>query len=413
MSVRPSAMTGIRARTARLVLGGLAVLPFAGKPTPRLLDDVTLAKNAKASIVFITLDGERQNNGQKEKRTATGFVIDQAGHLITVNHIFTDDAGGEFFYRYELRGVFGGGTTGGDQPRELEVIKRDESADLALLKLKERPTGMTLTPVVTCLEEPESGTRLVGFGFPKNKGFANAEGSFNNPSGKAGAWQVTMDAGLGMSGGPVYDKTGRVRAVVKGGVPGEAETTSVIPIQYAESFAVKAKSGCGAGPAWWKRPVGYGSVTAAVVGAGTAAYYLSRDTDVTFQNARFDPAEVQCRAGSSGTALPFTILIDFDATRSGESISGATLTMRVEETFQPGETVGTEAGFPTTSVTPTELGRGPGTVRLNSELKCSNVDGTDKVTNRWRGSVSIIHSAGTAATLQTSNLLAVRNVSTR
>jgi hypothetical protein len=401
-------MTATTGRKARLVWASLAVLPFALHVfDSRFADDVSLAKEAQRSIVFVTLEGVREGGGEIEPRQASGFVIDKVGHLITVNHIFKDTDGRAYQSIRNLKGVFGG--TIAESPRDLEVVDTKEPQDLALLKLKERPTSMTLAPVVICPNEPEAGTELVGFGFPRGKGFATVKGSFNNPSGQGGRWQVTMAVSEGMSGGPVYDRTGHVRAVVKQGVPGQAATTSVIPIQYAGSFAVRADSNC-EGEETWKKPLIIGGSVAAITGGAYALFHRNTPS-VAFQNARFDPAEVQCRAGTVNVPLPFTILVDFDATGSGASVSGATLTMRIEETFQTGETVGTEASFPTTSVTPTQLGEGKGTFRLNSELRCTNPTGDDRVANRWRGLLSIVHSAGTAATLQTSNLLTVRDIS--
>jgi hypothetical protein len=207
-------------------------------PTGTELKDEQIAEIAQRSIVYIRAEGEHRDTGEIQRRSATGFLIGRDGFVITAKHILRDNEGGDFYRLRRLTAVVGGGRSEHQQV-PLQILEEDADHDLALLKLEE-PSGSTL-PVATCGEAPPPGARLIAYGFPHGKGFSATAGSFNNTAGPSGLWHVTMPFTSGMSGGPLFDGRGRVRAVVKsGGVKmgseREAALRWVVPIQYAESW---------------------------------------------------------------------------------------------------------------------------------------------------------------------------------
>lgn len=224
-------------RLDRRTIGfSIVVLALGGLAGPRVslaeLTDVEIAKVAKSSIVFISFDGVLRGTGEIKEVKGTGFLVSKEGHVVTTAHTFKDEDGNPYHDIRELRGVMGGQRFT-PPPLPLEKLEANE-ADLALLHFKEIPHP-TL-PVTICKSTPETSSDLIGFGFAQNEGLSPVPTTFANSSASGGLWQVTAAFTYGMSGGPVYDKNGRVRGVIKGGRGSEAALRWMIPIRRAQDW---------------------------------------------------------------------------------------------------------------------------------------------------------------------------------
>lgn len=144
--------------------------------------------------------------------TATGFVVSKDGHILTVAHQFPT---GDFT-------VLSTGETEGwrsSYPRQnfpLKVVHVDRSADFAILA-PAKPA--TLSPVPTSWAwEPLEGAEVNTRGFPLGGPLEGMPGRVRRSGNTA---EVPMNVLLrgGCSGSPVYDDSGKVVCMVRGGTP--------------------------------------------------------------------------------------------------------------------------------------------------------------------------------------------------
>lgn len=132
----------------------------------------------------------------------TGFFITTQGHILTNNHVIEG-----------CRSL----TTRPDG-KSLEVISRNKSSDLALLKANITPTSVA---VFRAGPAPKLGDSLVAFGFPL-PGILSSSGNVSTGvlSATSGLQddvryiQISAPVQPGNSGGPLFDSSGHVIGVV-------------------------------------------------------------------------------------------------------------------------------------------------------------------------------------------------------
>ncbi|WP_069735644.1 S1C family serine protease [Streptomyces sp. EN27] len=201
---------------------------------------------AKALPSVVTIDAQ---GGEGEGGTGTGFVYDKEGHILTNNHVVASAAESG-----ELSATFSDG-----KKYAAEVVGRAQGYDVAVLKLKNPPQGLTPLPLGNS-ESVAVGDSTIAIGAPfglsntvttgiisaKNRPVASGDGQSNKNS-YMSALQTDASINPGNSGGPLLDATGAVIGINSaiqstGGGLGQSQAGSIglgfaIPINQAKNVA--------------------------------------------------------------------------------------------------------------------------------------------------------------------------------
>ncbi|MEW2065870.1 trypsin-like peptidase domain-containing protein [Streptomyces sp. NPDC007346] len=201
---------------------------------------------AKALPSVVTIDAQ---GGDGEGGTGTGFVYDKEGHILTNNHVVASAAESG-----ELSATFSDG-----KKYAAEVVGRAQGYDVAVLKLKNPPSGLTPLPLGNS-ESVAVGDSTIAIGAPfglsntvttgiisaKNRPVASGDGSSSKNS-YMSALQTDASINPGNSGGPLLDATGAVIGINSaiqstGGGLGQSQAGSIglgfaIPINQAKNVA--------------------------------------------------------------------------------------------------------------------------------------------------------------------------------
>ena len=135
---------------------------------------------------------------------ATGFLIDGKGYIITNAHviskmknIYVENKKGEYF--------------------SANSIYMDESVDLAIIKITDTAyKAITNLPFTIKRANSDLGEQFFTLGFPRNE-IVYGEGYVSAKSGSDGdstAYQLTVSANPGNSGGPVINNDGEIIGVI-------------------------------------------------------------------------------------------------------------------------------------------------------------------------------------------------------
>jgi S1-C subfamily serine protease len=155
--------------------------------------------------------GELPFPGGGRAASGSGFVIDDAGHIVTNDHVVEDAT------QYRVR--FG---DNGD-PIVAKLLGTDPSADLALLKIDPKAMPDEIQPLqLGASEQLRPGDEAIAIGSPfglegtVTSGIVSALGrTIQAPNGFSISGAVQTDAAInpGNSGGPLLDSQGRVIGV--------------------------------------------------------------------------------------------------------------------------------------------------------------------------------------------------------
>ncbi|MFH9615410.1 S1C family serine protease [Streptomyces pratensis] len=204
-----------------------------------------VAASALPSVV--TIDAQ---SGDGEGGTGTGFVYDKEGHILTNNHVVASAADSG-----QLTATFSNG-----KKYDAEVVGRAQGYDVAVLKLKEAPDG--LTPLALGDSDKVAvGDSTIAIGAPfglsntvttgiisaKDRPVASGDGSSNKNS-YMSALQTDASINPGNSGGPLLDAGGAVIGInsaiqsTSGGGLGQSQAGSIglgfaIPVNQAKNVA--------------------------------------------------------------------------------------------------------------------------------------------------------------------------------
>ncbi|MFD9354778.1 S1C family serine protease [Streptomyces sp. NPDC060031] len=204
-----------------------------------------LAAAALPSVVTIEASA-----GDGEGGTGTGFVYDQQGHILTNNHVVASAANGG-----KLTATFSDG-----KRYEAEVVGKAQGYDVAVIKLKNPPTGLKPLPLGDS-EKVAVGDATIAIGAPfglsntvttgivsaKNRPVASGDGSGGKNS-YMSALQTDASINPGNSGGPLLDGRGAVIGINSaiqsagnggfgGGQAGSIGLGFAIPINQAKNVA--------------------------------------------------------------------------------------------------------------------------------------------------------------------------------
>lgn len=159
-----------------------------------------------------TFDRSEPNEDRIQAWTGTGFAISNSGHIATNNHVV------EGAFKIEVIGI-----RGNQQVRyKANVVATDPEHDLAIIRITdERFTGIGEVPYSISYNVDETGEEVFVLGYP-DPGLLGQEikltnGIISSVSGYGGAkhlYQITAPVQGGNSGGPMFDKDGKVTGVV-------------------------------------------------------------------------------------------------------------------------------------------------------------------------------------------------------
>ncbi|MFI5744484.1 S1C family serine protease [Streptomyces sp. NPDC051644] len=201
---------------------------------------------AKALPSVVTIDAQ---GGDGEGGTGTGFVYDKEGHILTNNHVVASAADSG-----QLTATFSNG-----KKYDAEVVGRAQGYDVAVLKLKNPPSGLapltlgnsdqvTVGDSTIAIGAPFglSNTVTTGIISAKNRPVASGDGSGGSNS-YMSALQTDASINPGNSGGPLLDARGAVIGINSaiqstGSSVGQTQAGSIglgfaIPINQAANVA--------------------------------------------------------------------------------------------------------------------------------------------------------------------------------
>ncbi|GAA4910349.1 S1C family serine protease [Streptomyces coeruleoprunus] len=204
---------------------------------------------AKALPSVVTIEA-KAGGADGQGGTGTGFVYDKEGHILTNNHVVASAAEGG-----TLTATFSNG-----KKYDAEVVGRAQGYDVAVLKLKSAPEGLTPLPLGNS-DQVAVGDATIAIGAPfglsntvttgiisaKNRPVASSDGSGGKNS-YMSALQTDASINPGNSGGPLLDARGAVIGINSaiqspgsGGLgPSQAGSVGLgfaIPINQAKNVA--------------------------------------------------------------------------------------------------------------------------------------------------------------------------------
>ncbi|MFB6873182.1 trypsin-like peptidase domain-containing protein [Streptomyces sp. NPDC056323] len=226
---------------------GSTTVSASANPQDLKRDPATVAGvAAKALPSVVTIDAQ---GGDGEGGTGTGFVYDKEGHILTNNHVVASAADSG-----QLTATFSNGKKYG-----AEVVGRAQGYDVAVLKLKNPPSGLTPLSLGNS-DQVAVGDSTIAIGAPfglsntvttgiisaKNRPVASGDGSSGSNS-YMSALQTDASINPGNSGGPLLDARGAVIGINSaiqstGSSVGQTQAGSIglgfaIPINQATNVA--------------------------------------------------------------------------------------------------------------------------------------------------------------------------------
>ncbi|WP_326671152.1 S1C family serine protease [Streptomyces sp. NBC_01257] len=225
---------------------GSTTVSASGNPQDLKRDPGTVAGvAAKALPSVVTIDAQ---GGDGEGGTGTGFVYDKEGHILTNNHVVASAADSG-----QLTATFSNG-----KKYDAEVVGRAQGYDVAVLKLKNPPQGLTPLPLGNS-DQVAVGDSTIAIGAPfglsntvttgiisaKNRPVASGDGSGGSNS-YMSALQTDASINPGNSGGPLLSAGGAViginSAIQSTGSSGQSQAGSIglgfaIPVNQAKNVA--------------------------------------------------------------------------------------------------------------------------------------------------------------------------------
>ena len=171
-----------------------------------------------------------------QSSVGSGFLVTDAGHLITNYHVVSQYALKPAQYRL----VF---STADGRQGALQLLDIDVVHDLALLKLAD-PAVLAGRGVLAFRPESEPlqrGERIHSLGNPLDVGFAVMSGAYNGLAERSYLPVIFFGGSLsgGMSGGPTLDERGRVIGVNVAARRDGEQVSFLVPATYAEQLLAR------------------------------------------------------------------------------------------------------------------------------------------------------------------------------
>lgn len=160
--------------------------------------------------LLIRVTGVR-NDGGITNSAGTGFVVSDQGLVLTAGHVVPDKSDHKSLI---LTGTFGPATNGGTA-YQVELVKRSEKLDVAVLRILQPPPQLRTLPLRA--SRPKAGEIVFVLGYPLGLPDTHfLDGRIGAVEADAITTNVLVDHGN--SGGPVLDAKGCVVGVVYGAI---------------------------------------------------------------------------------------------------------------------------------------------------------------------------------------------------
>ena len=179
-------------------------IPFPKTPTTAV-DEVIIEQ----PFDLASLNNIANVNNNEWKGNGSGIFISQSGYIVTNNHVIDNAKEIEIEYNYKDK----------NYNFKVEVIKKDPSNDLAILKIVD-PSFIFLSSIPYNLKTRSSdiGSNVFALGFPMalagmGKDIKFTDGRISSKTGYNGdirAYQTTTPIQGGNSGGPLFDFNGNL-----------------------------------------------------------------------------------------------------------------------------------------------------------------------------------------------------------
>jgi len=195
--------------------------PNSSSPAqPLSWEQLVVSDNAKC-VVFLHATVPTDPTALPNISEGTGFIVSSDGYVLTCNHVVQEDD------KVAIKGAVGGRYL---QAYDLELIERSPSRDLCILRLPYNPNHW---PSIQTIGDATPLENILSLGFPPNNDLTPQPGMITTNQAPHGRFTTNTPLAHGMSGGPVFNQTRAVVAVVGGGHQFQAGFDELIPIRFA------------------------------------------------------------------------------------------------------------------------------------------------------------------------------------
>lgn len=209
----------------RRLLRDVVLVTTAGQGAHALaLSPEEIAAKGRPATVFISIEAEN-TSGAPLRPSGTGFLINESGYVLTSKHLMPTGTKDAPRIRGALQSRFG-------TPEELELIASDPNFDFVLLKFSNsaitRPYVEVGNPWTLRVNAP-----LQALGFPSSLEFSSKTGTLVGTGGPGGSWVTDIALNPGDSGGPVFNRDGKVIGMVVSTLPQSEGIKFILPITFS------------------------------------------------------------------------------------------------------------------------------------------------------------------------------------
>lgn len=203
-----------------LIIANIIFFPY---PVSAKVPEIVMSQVNSVATLYVYERGVRVSS-------ATCFVVDSSGILATNNHVIAE-ASRETTFLVKFKNS--------DLLSVDEIIYKDESNDLALLKI----TKKGLKPVViTPSSKYIPGDDVIVIGSPLGLDLTVSNGIVSGLRSDQNLIQITAPISPGSSGSPVFNTSGQVIGVVTMLATAGQNVNFAVPIKYVTSLLAKSKT---------------------------------------------------------------------------------------------------------------------------------------------------------------------------
>jgi S1-C subfamily serine protease len=213
----------------RLFLAGLVAA--GGVLTVYAQDCSQVTKKYRPSVVSIEVKTTDANTGAVTPHRGTGFIIDEEGHVLTSNSLFSKNG-------VQLS-ISGGIQSQYATKEQMEFLTSSELGDVAVIRFTD--TSQKRIPIdVGDPWSVQNGDPVCSMGFPLNVEFLMKPGTVTGKGASKGWWYSDIAYNDGTGGAPVFDpRKGQLIGIVgvtSGSEAGARGVGYIVPINLAYGF---------------------------------------------------------------------------------------------------------------------------------------------------------------------------------
>lgn len=241
----PNALSYILVRNAVSKYHGINNLPLEPtaplkkEPEIETLSFEQITNRYKHSVLKISVEF-RDEISEPFIITGTGFLISEAGYILTVKHLLrsTDKS--------ELHRIIGAASLNGPW-QDLTIVACDSTLDMCLLRMSPDSMPTKIVPVqLQSTSNMKSFQDVLIMGYPLDQPLSAYKGAITSVNSLGGGWLLdisgtpSISGTPNISGAPIFDEHGKVIAIVVGGYVDRGVSLSLIPIHFANHLLMIA-----------------------------------------------------------------------------------------------------------------------------------------------------------------------------